>query len=101
MDLFSHVAAVSQAAESHIRGRDETKSALGLAMLEGETHIRREAVEKAIALVEDSIRRECAGFPEIETSEGLDVEAVSRIARNLAFLEKWQAGLRGLFARLV
>ena len=101
MDLFSEVGAVTQLAESVIRKRDEAKSALVRAMLEGETQVCREAVERAIAKVEAVITRECAVFPEWENSADPDVEASSKTARNLAFLEKWRAGLRGWFGRLV
>jgi hypothetical protein len=101
MDLFGRIGEVTQAAESLIRKRDETKSALGLAMLERETHVCREAVEKAIGLVETAITHECAVFPEIERSGTPDLEAATKIVRNLAFLEKWRAGLRSVFSRLV
>lgn len=101
MDLFGQVGEVTQRAEHLIRRRDQTKSALGLAMLERETHVCREAVEKAISQVEASIARESAVFPEIENADSPDVEAASKIARNLAFLEKWRAGLRSVFSRLV
>jgi curved DNA-binding protein CbpA len=101
MDLFSVVGAATQQADSLIRKRDETKSALGLAMLERETHSCREAVEQALRLVESAISRECSVFPAIEASAEPDVAAASRTARNLAFLEKWRGGLRGVFSRLI
>jgi curved DNA-binding protein CbpA len=101
MDLFSEVGSVTQQAESVIRKRDEAKSALVRAMLEGETQVCREAVERAISQVETTISRECAMFPELENSVDLEVEAAAKIARNLAFLEKWRAGLRACFGRLV
>jgi hypothetical protein len=84
-----------------IRRRDETNSALGLALLERETHVCREAVGKAVALVEKAVVRECGGFPEMQQALDLDVDAASKSARNLAFLEKWRVGLRGVFGRLV
>ncbi len=101
MDLFGEVGAVTQSAESLIRQREESRSALVLAMLEGETQVCREAVERAISQVEVLLARECAVFADFEASEILDVEAASRVARSLAFLEKWRAGLRACFARLV
>jgi len=101
MDLFAQVGAVTQQAETLIRKRDEAQSALVRAMLEGETQVCREAVERAISTVEALIARECAGFPELEKSAEIDVHAVSETARNLAFLEKWRAGLRACFGRLV
>jgi curved DNA-binding protein CbpA len=101
MDLFSLIGETSQQAESVIRRRDETKSALGMALLENDTQLCREDVEKAIQQVETAINSECAVFPAIENAAVTDVESVSMIARNLAFLEKWRAALRSLFARLV
>ena len=101
MDVFSEVGAVTQQAEACIRKREEAKSVLVRAMLEGETQICREAVEKAISKVESLIDRECGFFPEWEKSGTPDIEAVSKAARNLAFLEKWRAGLRACYARLV
>ncbi|MFT3991755.1 MAG: DnaJ domain-containing protein [Luteolibacter sp.] len=101
MDLFSEVGRVTQQAETLIRKRDEAKSVLVRAMLEGETQVCREAVEEAIARVDAEIARECGVFPELETAETLDLEEISRISRDLAFLEKWKAGLRACYARLV
>jgi curved DNA-binding protein CbpA len=101
MDLFSEVGAVTQQAETVIRKRDEAKSALVRALLEGETQLSREAVERAIAKVDTWIARECEIFPELEISENPDVEIASKAARNLAFLEKWRAGLRSCYSRLV
>lgn len=101
MDLFTGLGAVTQQAESLIRKRDEAKSALVRAMLEGETQLCREAVERAISQVEARIFNECAIFPDFENSPELDVQAASKAARNLAFLEKWRTGLRACFSRLV
>ncbi len=101
MEVFSEVGAVTQQAEACIRKREEAKSVLVRAMLEGETQVCREAVETAIAKVEGLIDRECEPFQEWENSEAPDIEAISKAARNLAFLEKWRAGLRGCYARLV
>ncbi|MES2438067.1 MAG: hypothetical protein V4584_03325 [Verrucomicrobiota bacterium] len=101
MDLFSEVGAVTQQAEAVIRKRDEAKSSLVRAMLEGETQLCREAVERAISRVEASITHECSVFPDFETAADPDVDTASKVARNLAFLEKWRAGLRSCFARLI
>ncbi len=101
MDLFSEVGAVSNRAEEIIRKRDAAKSSLGRAMLEGETQLCREAVEKAITSVEAAITHEMGAFASYQDAEVPEVEVASRTARNLAFLEKWRAGLRGCYARLV
>jgi curved DNA-binding protein CbpA len=101
MDLFAEVGRVSQLAERVIRKREEAKSALGLALLEQESQICREAVEKTISLMDTAITHECSGFLEMENTTHLDVDDASKTARNLAFLEKWRTGLRSLFSRLV
>jgi curved DNA-binding protein CbpA len=101
MDFFSEVGAVTQQAESVIRKREEAKSALVRAMLEGETQVAREAVESAISRVEERIGEGCATFPALETAAEPDEAAASQTARNLAFLEKWRVNLRALYSRLV
>ena len=101
MDLFSEVGAATQRAETLIRKRDEAKSSLVRAMLEGETQVCREELETAMAKVESWIARECEIFPELETSESPDPVVASKAARNLVFLEKWRTGLRSCFGRLV
>ncbi len=101
MDLFSDVGSITQDAELHIRKRDETKSALVRAMLEGQTQLCRESIETAIAKVEERIEAECRNFPVLESSKAPDAGTASKIARNLVFLEKWRAGLRSCYARLV
>jgi curved DNA-binding protein CbpA len=101
MDVFAEVGRVTQGAESLIRKREEAKSALGRAMLEGETQLRREEVEKMIGKVDELIRAECRAFSAFEVGESLDQEAASVAARNLTFLEKWHTGLRGCYSRLV
>jgi hypothetical protein len=101
MDLFSQVGETTQRAEALARRRDEAKSALGRAMLEQETQSCREDVERCIAMLEAAIGRECSVFPDYENSAAIDLSAASASVRNLAFLEKWRSGLRGVFARLV
>jgi curved DNA-binding protein CbpA len=101
MDVFSEVGAVTQRAEACIRKREEAKSVLVRAMLEGETQICREAVEAAISKVDDLIDRECVPFQAWENSETIAMDGASKAARNLAFFEKWRAGLRNCYARLV
>ena len=101
MDFFSEVGAVTQRAEAVIRKRDDAKSALGRAMLEGEIQECREAVEAANGRVEAMIQRECETFPLIEGAAELEVAYAPQVARNLAFLEKWRGGLRAMFSRLL
>lgn len=99
MDLFTTVGTATQRAETLVRQRTEARSTLALALLERETHASRQAVETALADVETAIQRECATFPSLENDT--DPSAAAETVRNLAFLEKWRATLRGLFARLV
>jgi curved DNA-binding protein CbpA len=101
MDFFSEVGAVTQRAEEIIRKREEAKSALVRAMMEGDTQVCRETVERAISKVESMIRLECLKFQDFENVSELDQVAASTTARSLAFLEKWRAGLRSCFSRLI
>jgi curved DNA-binding protein CbpA len=101
MDLFAEIGEVTQRAETLIRRRDEAKSALGRALLESETQACREAVERAIAIVESAIGRETARFPDYERDMTGEIDSAAACVRNLAFLEKWRLTLRGLFSRLV
>lgn len=101
MDLFAAVGAVSQRAEAIVRRRQETKTALGLAMLEKETQQCREEVERALATLATAIAAQCEVFGAYEAAEVTDAALASTSVRNLAFLEKWQASLRSLYARLI
>ena len=101
MDLFADVGATMQKCEGLIRKRDEAKSALGRALLEDETQRCREELEATIARVSDRIDGECVGFSRYEAGNSLDAADAARRVRNLAFLEKWQASLRAMFARML
>ncbi len=101
MDLFAEVGRITQQAETVVRKREEAKSILVRALLESETQSCREMVAQTISLVETAIERECARFSHFENATEVDLEVASTCARSLAFLEKWRAGLRACFARLV
>ncbi|MFZ9937364.1 MAG: hypothetical protein ACO3JG_09950 [Luteolibacter sp.] len=101
MDLFATVGDVSQRAEAIVRRRQDTKSALGLALLEKETQHSREEVERALATLARAISTQCEEFSDYQAAAAPDAVRASTSVRNLAFLEKWQAGLRSLYARLV
>jgi hypothetical protein len=102
MDLFALAGEAGRQAEALARKRDEARSALARAMLEGATQQCREVVEEALAKVNDAIAAECADFPGLEAvAADVVADRAARIARNLAFLEKWRAGLRAAFGRLV
>jgi len=100
MDLFGTVGETLQQADALIRKRDETRSALGLAMLEGAAQSCREMVERSIFAVDAALVAETAAFPGIE-SGSIPTDEAARHARNLTFLEKWRANLQERFARLV
>ncbi len=101
MDLFAGVGATMQKCEALIRKRDDAKSALGRALLEDETQRCREELEGMIARVNDRIECECAAFSRYDDAAPSDVTNAARSVRNLAFLEKWQASLRAMFARML
>lgn len=101
IELFSEVGAITQQAEKVIRKREQAQSALGRAMLEAEVQTCREDVERIISAVEIRVDGECAAFPDWESGGVLSGESAAERVRNLAFLEKWRAGLRAIFSRLV
>lgn len=99
MTCFGRVSEVCQAAEALARKREAAKSALGLALLEGETHACREQLEATIREVQTRIEEACAGFADLDAGV-VDLVAACAVYRDLAFLEKWLASLRALYARL-
>ena len=101
MDLFVEIGATTQRAEALIRKREDSKSALALAMLERESQLCREQIEQALARVEQEIAAECSQFEAFETRAAAHPEHALRTLRNLGFLEKWRASLRSLFPRLL
>lgn len=100
MDEFGRVGEVTQQAVALIRKREAAQSALAKAMLENETQLCREAVEAAIERIEGLITGVCSRFEALEQAEMVDPAAM-QWHRDLTFLEKWQASLRGLFAKLL
>ena len=92
MDVFSEVGAVTQQAESCIRKREEAKSVLVRAMLEGETQCCREGGGKGDFPSGILDHPRVWVFPGVGEIRSVDIEAASEAARNLAFLEKWRRG---------
>jgi curved DNA-binding protein CbpA len=102
MGLFGEIGGVTQRAETLIRKRESAQSALAKALLEGETQVCREEVETAIRQVDGAINEACADFPVWEQREPANSKPqMEQVVRNLAFLEKWRAGLRACYSRLV
>jgi DnaJ-domain-containing protein 1 len=92
MDLFMSTAQTLQDTDAFLRKKSTTTSALAMALLEAESQQLQERISKQI----DSV--------ETETSSTLAkatlTEQLSNVARDLAFLEKWQAQLKQRYARL-
>lgn len=96
LDLFGTVGSALQQADAAAKRREAALSALAKAMLEPAVQQAREALEAALAPVTAAIRSEEARFPDLEAGRG----DPWRAARDLAFLEKWQAELKARFAGL-
>lgn len=102
MELFSEVGAVNQRADALARKREAAQSALAKALLEAETQVCREEVETMIGKVDQAIDGECGEFPKWEMAYSPESRELMQLAvRNLTFLEKWRAGLRAGYSRLV
>jgi hypothetical protein len=72
---------------------------LAKALLENEIQMAREAIEGLQGRIGVRIAEECGGFAGLEVVP--DAEVAARMARDLAFLEKWRAAMRAMFSRLV
>jgi hypothetical protein len=98
MEIFGEIGGTCQAADALARRREEAGSALVRALMEEETQRCRERVEAAISTVDAALRHEVSHFRAI--AEAAHPEP-AKVARNLAFLEKWQASLKARFASLI
>lgn len=99
MDLFAPVGHVVQQADALARRRAAATTALGQAMLEGETLRMRDDVEAMVTRIDHAITTQCAPFPLWESGESApDVQAAA--LRNLRFLEKWKRALMAAYAGL-
>jgi curved DNA-binding protein CbpA len=96
LDLFSIVGAALQQADAVTKRREAALSALAKAMLEPSVQQARESLEAALDQVSKALQTEEARFPELEAGRG----DPWLVARDLAFLEKWQAELKSRFAGL-
>ena len=85
-----------QEADEVTRRRSAAQSALAMAMLEPAVQAVREKLEDALADVATAMAAQEANFPAIEAGHG----DPWLTARDLAFLEKWQAELKARFAGL-
>lgn len=96
LDLFSKVGGALQQADEVTRRRSAALSSLAKAMVEPAVQAAREQLETALEEVGAAMQTQEAKFPSIEAGEG----DPWLVARDLAFLEKWQAELKARFAGL-
>lgn len=96
LDLFSSVGTALQQADDITRRRNAALSSLAKAMLEPAVQAAREHLEASLDQVAADIQQQEAAFPAIESGQG----DPWLVARDLAFLEKWQAELKSRFAGL-
>jgi len=99
MDLFGAVGEAVQQADAIARRRSATTTALGMALLEGETLRARENIESMITKVDAAIAAQCASFTSWETRTPDSGQSAATL-RNLRFLEKWKNSLMAAYANL-
>ncbi len=92
MDLFMSTAQLLQDTDLFLRRKSSTKSTLALAILEGESQQLQEQLGKQIKHIENE-QSSTLKKAKHETS-------LESPARDLAFLEKWQAQLKERYASL-
>lgn len=97
MGLFQKVSETGAAAELLIRENANAKSALVKAMAEVKLIRQRELVQQLLEGIATEVKQRTDGFQEVE--EGRIDPAT--IMRDLIFLEKWQATLKGIYGRLM
>ena len=100
MDLFGKIGTLSQEAEAVICKRENARSALGRALLEGELQDSLQRVEEMISEVDECLVSECEVFSQW-ISMPPEAGMGSGKVRNLAFLEKWRDSLKALYARML
>lgn len=95
MDLFMVVGDVLQRVDGFLRRKEGTASALGRALLEGESMEMQELLEETQGRVEaaegELVRR---------LGDGVDDGELGQVVRDLAFLEKWRGQLRSRYGEL-
>lgn len=97
MDHFSRISEVLQEADALIRKRENARSSLAKAMLEGETNRVRMRIDSAQSLLGEAVGAKVAMFGDLTGGDNVDPW---QLVRDLAFLEKWQAQLRERFGKL-
>ncbi len=97
MDLFQKVSEVGAAAEHLIRENESAKTALVKAMVEVKLIKQRELIQELLQSVVSELEQRAAKFQQVEESQ-IDPGI---IMRDLIFLEKWRATLKGIYGRLM
>lgn len=97
MDHFSRIGEVLQEADTLIRRRENARSALVRALLEGETNRVRMKIDAAQSSLGEAVGAKVAMFRDVTEGRVADPW---QLVRDLAFLEKWQAQLRERFGKL-
>jgi curved DNA-binding protein CbpA len=97
MDLFQTVSETGAAAEALIRENAGAKSALVKAMVEVRLMKQRESVQELLEMIAAEVKLRIERFQQVEDRQ----IAPGTIMRDLIFLEKWRATLRGLYGRLM
>lgn len=92
MDLFMSTAQTLQDADAFLRKKSTATTHLAKALLESETQIIQERISEKI----DSIENEKI----LTLNQATKQENLTNSARDLAFLEKWQAQLKERYASL-
>ena len=95
MDLFMQVGSLVQEADSFIRKKSAATSVLAKALLEGESMELQDKLSELIAKIEAQQEAITNLF-----AKELPHDQLPQIARNLAFLEKWQAQLQQRYGAL-
>lgn len=95
MDLFMQVGSLVQEADSFIRKKSAATSVLAKALLEGESMELQDKLSELIAKIEAQQET----ITQVLSTE-FPYDQLPQIARNLAFLEKWQAQLQQRYGAL-
>lgn len=99
MDLFQEVAAVGSAADAAVKAKEKAQSALAKGMAEVSLMAAREKVGTLLNKIVEGIAQRVFRFSEIADQK--DITLGAKVMRDLVFLEKWRATLRGLYGRLM
>lgn len=97
MDLFQKVSEIGAASELLIRENAGAKSALVKAIAEVKLIKQREVVQELLEKVAEELKQRIDRFQQVE--EGHIDPAT--MMRDLIFLEKWRATLKGIYGRLM